>query len=136
MLVVVVVVDDDNKSSSAKAVVARKICEHKLFERCRRRRNFTSREDDETDRNNDGGETSILLLITFPSMQKSLQFLEQQLFADLQLHEMCSDSGDDARRRRHVLPSLLPSNEAVKEAEDATSILSIIDDLSIVVTVN
>jgi len=115
--------------------VARKICEHNLFELCRRRRNFTSREDDETDRNNDGGETSILLLITFPSMLQSLQFLEQQLFADLQLHEMCSDSGDDARRRRHVLPSLLPSNNEAVKAENATSMLSIIDDLSIVVTV-
>ncbi len=108
------------------------IWEH-VFELCRRRRNFTSREDEATDCNdeNDGGDDSIL--ITFSSMQPSLQFLEQQMFADLQLHEMCSDSGGDARRRRHVLPSLLPSNEAVKAA---TSILFIIDDLSIVGSVN
>ena len=64
-------------------------------------------------------------------MQPSLQFLEQQMLADLQLHEMCSDP--DARRRRHDLPSLLSSNEAVKAA---TFILSIIDDLSIVVAVD
>jgi len=102
--------------------VARTICKHKLFELlCRRRRNLICREDD--DGNDDDDESSTLIL--FPSMQLSLQ----QLFADLQLHEMCSDSGDDGRRR-HVLSSLHPSTEAPEDND--ISMLSIIDDLSII----
>ena len=93
--------------------MARTSCKHKLFELCRRRR----------DGNNDDDGSSRLII--FPSLQLALQ----QLSADLQLHEMCSDSGDDGRRR-HVLSSLHPSTEA-PEANDI-SMLSIIDDLSII----
>jgi len=101
--------------------VARTSCKHKLFELCRRRRNLICREDDDGNKDDDGSSR----LIIFPSMQLALQ----QLSADLQMHEMCSDSGDDGRRR-HVLSSLHPSTKAA-EANDI-SMLSIIDDLSII----
>ena len=100
----------------------RTICEHKLllFKPCRRRRNLMPRADDDKVDGN-GDDIFILPNMRLLSMPSSLQSTEQQLlFAAMQLHEMCSDSsGDDGRRRRHVLSSLQVSSD---EADDMSDI--------------